>query len=67
MTDRRNNCDLGINCLCDRDGEPYCTHQNRQPERISFALALTIFAISCGLVVVPLAVVAFRYFGGLRP
>lgn len=63
MTDRRSNCDLGINCLCDRDGEPYCTHQYHKPERISFALALTIFAISSALVLVPLALVAFRYIG----
>jgi len=63
MTDRRNNCDLGMNCLCDRDGEPYCAHQYRQPEGISFILALTIFAISSALVLVPLALVAFRYAG----
>ncbi len=62
MTDRRNTCDLGQNCICNRDGEPYCAHQYRDPDRFSVKLAVGILIACVAFVLLGCGVVAFRYW-----
>lgn len=65
MSDRRNNCELGANCICNRDGVPHCAHLNQDTSRTPFILAILILATSVLFVGIGMSVVAFQYW--VRP